>query len=180
MAITYHLFGVPVTQKEFEMEPEHVDVKKYIIDESNVQRKMAFLNKVGMELFYKRVGGGNILDEEKNENEEVIYRLVEFDNKKLFSKKVIYLYMRNPSVGVYHLEPVRAEDLSEMASFLRKYNVQIKEDKCIESALHWRKPKALREMPIDEINGEEWTQQGDVQIWNRHAKSVRLRPSILT
>jgi hypothetical protein len=71
--------------------------------------------------------------------------------------------MKNPSIpGVYHLEGVP--------------------NKCntIDEALHERKPAELRKIPVDNVNGLEWYQQGDVCIWPKGAEAVKARPSILT
>ena len=179
MKEVWYLYGVKVTKEEFEMEPEKVDIKKYIINEKNMQRKMAWLNKVGMELFYKRMGKAKVLDEERNNKGEIVYQLLEFNNKDIFSRPVIYLYMRNPSVGVFHLEGINHNDLSAIQKELKKYGINVKE-KSITCALHWRKPARMKEIPVDDVNGEEWCQQGDVCVWNKNAKALKLRPSVLT
>ncbi|OQY10302.1 MAG: hypothetical protein B6I28_01260 [Fusobacteriia bacterium 4572_132] len=179
MREVWYLYGVEVTKEEFELEPEQVDIEKYIINETNVQRRMAWLNKVGMELFYRRMGEGKVLDEKKNKEGEILYQLLEFDNEKFFSKPVTYLYMRNPSVGVYHLEGVKKEDLPDIQKELSQY-MDVKNPYSIECALHWRKPDTLRRIPIDNDNGETWKQQGDVCIFNEDAKSIKFYPKDLT
>jgi len=174
----FYLYGVEVSEEEFYLEPEKVDIQKYIINEKNIQRKMAFLNKVGMELFYKRVGKANILDEEKNKKGEIIYQLLEFDNKEFFTESAFYLYMRNPSIGVYHLEGINKNDLPKVFDEIK--HVGIKKINSIDCALHWRKGDNMRKIKVDNINGEDWKQQGDVCIYNKNAKSLKLRPCKLT
>ena len=74
----------------------------------------------------------------------------------------VSLKMKNPSIGVYHMEGVPS-------------NI-----KTVKAALHIRKPKALRDIPIDDTNGLDWYQQGDVCVWPKGAKTVKSLPSILT
>ena len=179
MRETWYLYGVEVTKEEFEMPPEKVDIQKYIINEKNVQRKMAWLNKVGIELFYKRIGKATVLDEKKNKKGEILYQLLEFNNKDIFSEPVTYLYMRNPSVGVYHMEGVKRSELPNIAKQLKKYGLNLN-PYSIECAIHWRKPDEMRKIPVDNVNGEDWIQQGDVPLWNEHAKSLKLLPKELT
>jgi len=135
------------------MSAEDVDVDKCIVKEKNVQRRMAFMNKIGVDLLYQKLGG-KVIEDDGN-----MYKLVYLNIGELY--KCPYLYMRNPSIGVYHLEGVP------------------KGTKTIDEALHSRKPPLLRKIPVSS-DGAEWYQQGDVCIWPKNAKSIKPRPSVLT
>ena len=150
--IRYYLWGVPVTKKEFEMPPEKVDIEKYILREKNAQRRMAWLKKVGMNFFFRK-GKPKVLDKQGD------YELLEFGVDKF---KWRALKMRNPSMGVYHIEGV-----SDSV-------------KTVDEALFFRKPEKMKKIPIDDVNGEDWYQQGDVYIWSQDAKSLKSKPTILT
>ena len=70
--------------------------------------------------------------------------------------------MHNPSVPeVWHIEGVGNEC------------------KTVAEALHWRKPEAMRGIPVAE-DGEDYYQQGDVVIWPKAAKKLKMFPKVLT
>lgn len=73
-----------------------------------------------------------------------------------------YLKMKNPSIGCYHIEGVPPDCDT------------------LEKALNSRKPKEMGKIPVDDVTGENWYQQGDVCIWSKNAKSLKSKPIILT
>ena len=150
----YYLYDVPVTRDEFYLEPENVDVEKYILREKNAQRRAAFMTKIGPDMLVQKLNP-KILDAEGEE-----YELLAVEIASGVSKK--YLKMRNPSVGIFHIEGVGDECLT------------------VADALHWRKPDAMKKITVDNENGADWYQQGDVCIWPKNAKSLKNKPKKLT
>jgi len=75
-------------------------------------------------------------------------------------RKRPYLKMRNPSIGVWHVEGVdpRARTVQE--------------------ALNFR--NGLTPDQVDEINGADWYQQGDVILRPQGHKTFKSQPVILT
>jgi len=71
-----------------------------------------------------------------------------------------YLKMLNPSVGVWHVEGVHP-------------NCQT-----VQQALNWR--NGLTEGQIDDINGSDWIQQGDVILKPKGKKTYKSQPIQLT
>lgn len=76
--------------------------------------------------------------------------------------RVKYLKMVNPSMGVYHIEPVGTAPHT------------------VDEALRARQPQWMQQIPIDETNGLAWYQQGDVYIVPDGARSIRKYPATLT
>ena len=75
-------------------------------------------------------------------------------------RKRPYLKMRNPSIGVYHIEGVAP-------------NIRT-----VQAALNWR--NHLTAEIIDDDNGAAWQQQGDVILRPHGAQTFRSRPTLLT
>jgi hypothetical protein len=50
----------------------------------------------------------------------------------------------------------------------------------VEQAINFRKPVRLRAIPVDDKNGLDYYQQGDVVIWPKDAHAVKFFPKILT
>ena len=92
----YSLNGVRVT-KEIVMTPaEKLDVNK-IIKEPNVEVRRELIRKIGIERFIVKIGAVTL---DKKDNYELLkVSLPEIDN-------AIYLKMKNPSIGVFHVEGV--------------------------------------------------------------------------
>lgn len=123
---------------------------------SNAQQRAEGIKKVGVErLWYKC--NPKVID--KQENYELAFLPI---NKE--GQTCLYLKMLNPSVPeLWHIEGIGDRNI-----------------KTVEQALNWRKPPKMKEIPIDDKNGEEWVQQGDVCIWPKKAKSLKTYPKILT
>ena len=68
--------------------------------------------------------------------------------------------MINPSIGIHHIEGVHPDC------------------KTIQQALNFR--NGLTDEMIDDVNGADWIQHGDVLIFPRNAKKFKSRPEILT
>jgi len=129
-------------------------IEKHYLNESNAQVRAEITNKMGKDLFVSR------MDAKVVDREGEMYELLAF---KVRDRERRALKMMNPSVpGLCHIEEVPGAC------------------KTVAEALHARKPAEMREIPIDDENGQEWVQQGDVCIWPRGAKSLKSRPSKLT
>jgi len=145
------LNGVNVTKEIVETPAEKLD-PHLVITEKNAEVRREIIRKIGIERVVQKLGT-KLLDKKGD------YELLDINlGENRFRP---YLKMRNPSIGVYHIEGVSPEC------------------RTVEQALNFRKPKELREIPISE-NGEDWFQQGDVCIWKKGAKFVKPKPSILT
>jgi len=153
----YTLNGVRVRKEVVTTPPELMTrdfLMKYFIVEQNVDVRAQILKKLGVELFLSRMGGTLIA------SEPPVYELYSLDLGGE-TRAAKYLKMKNPSVDLWHVEPV--------------------DDACttIDEALHSRKPHRLREIKVRD-NGADWYQQGDVCIWPQNAKAIKPRPKILT
>ena len=127
---------------------------KRVYEITNVDVRREFVRRVGVDKLVIDLKG-DVIDEQGD------YKLILLDIGD--GRKRPYLKMLNPSVpGVWHVEGIDVGC------------------KTVDDALDMRKPPELRSIPVDDVNGAEWFQQGDVCIWNKGAKSVRRRPSVLT
>ena len=131
---------------------EQIDPAR-ILAETNAQVRAEIIRKVGIERFIQKVGA-TVLDTVGD------YQLLAVDYGD--GTKRPYLKMRNPSVGIWHVEGVQPGITT------------------VRKALQWRKPKRLQSIPVDEKHGAEWYQQGDVCVWPKSAKSIKSEPTILT
>jgi len=154
---TWFLRGARVSRTQAETPPEEMTrewLEKHYLDEPNAQVRAEVAFRMGKGLLVSRLGMKTL----KREGD--MYELVEFETR---GKKRRALKMKNPSVpGLVHIEEVPPDCAT------------------VEAAIHARKPVALRGLPIDDETGADWTQQGDVCIWPKSAKSVKSRPSELT
>lgn len=148
----YSLNGVRVT-KEIAVTPWDKLDSKLLITEENAEVRREIVRKVGIEKICKDLNAKKI-------DASGGYELLMLDIGD--NTKRPYLKMINPSVGCYHIEGVP------------------RECDTIEKALNSRKPKEMKKIPIDNVNGEDWYQQGDVCIWPQKAKSLKSNPKILT
>jgi len=148
----YYLNGVAVA-KSLVMTPAEKLDPKMIFAEKNAETRREIVRKIGMERIVLKCGAKSI-------DKQGGYELMEFDIGDNLKRP--YLKMQNPSIGIWHIEGVGPGI------------------KTVDAALEFRKPPALRAIPIDDEAGEEFFQQGDVFIWPENAKSVRRYPSILT
>jgi hypothetical protein len=153
----YSLNGINVPEKIVLTKPENMDkefLSEYYFKNENAEIRREIVRKMGYELFANRVEAKSI--DRKGE----MYELLEIDLQGSTGKWP-FLKMRNPSIDVWHIEPVS------------------KECKTVDHALNSRKPEKLKNIPVSE-NGSDWYQQGDVCIWPKKAEFVKPYPSILT
>lgn len=148
----YYLNGVSVT-KHLVMTPAEKLDPKMIFQEQNAEVRREIVRKIGMERIILKCGA-KVLDKMDD------YELLEFDIGD--GRKRPYLKMRNPSIATWHIEGVPVGT------------------KTVREALHFRKPPKLRAIPIDDEEGENWYEQGDVCVWPENAKSVKRYPAVLT
>jgi len=148
----WSLHGVPVPQAIAETRAEELD-PKLALSEPNTEVRREIIRKVGIERFIQ-AAGAKVLDS--------------FRDYELLSVRLSddapdcrYLKMVNPSIGVWHVEGVDPQC------------------RTVREALHFRKPDALRRIPISE-SGEDWFQQGDVCCWPRGSASVKPLPAQIT
>ena len=89
-----------------------------------------------------------------------LYGLVRFYSRE--TGPLVYLLMLNSSTYEWCIEEV--DPLC----------------RTVRDALIYRRPLELSAIPIDDVNGAEWFQQGDVCIWKKGSQSVKFMPSVLT
>lgn len=152
----YHLNGVAVPQSIAEIPGEQLDCKLLLtLDNAEVRREL--VRKVGMERIIDKLGG-EVIDKEVERK----YELIRFKALKVNGDYPVYLKMVNPSIGCYHVEGVPSNVRTVM------------------EAIHFRKPEVLKKIPIDNINGRDYYQQGDVIVWPENAKSMKFWPAMIT
>ena len=147
----WSLNGIAVEQWLAETKAEEIDPAK-IMKIANAEVRREFVRKVGIDRICFKLKA-------KCLNKVGDYELLVL---KIENREYRYLKMLNPSIGVWHVEGVPNEIDT------------------VDKALHWRKPEKLRNLPIDDVNGEDYIQQGDVVCWPKNAKSVKSKPLILT
>ena len=145
------LNGVRVYKELVETPAEKLD-PKILFTEKNAEVRREIVRKIGMERIVFKLGA-------KSLDKQGDYELLEFDLGD--GRKRPYLKMKNPSIEVWHVEGVP------------------RETKTVAEALRFRKPEAMKAIPVSD-DGEEWSQQGDVCIWPENAKSLKPLPKILT
>jgi hypothetical protein len=150
----YALNGVVVDEAIVMTPASKLDVK-LAVETQNVEVRREIVRKIGIDIVEQKLGS-KILDSKPEMNYELIS--INFGDKT----DRPYLKMKNPSIGVYHIEGVPPGV------------------KTVDEALQSRKPEWMRAIPIDDINGMEYYQQGDVLIVPRGAKSLKRYPSKLT
>ena len=153
----YNLNGVIVSKEIVVTSADKLD-PKLVITETNAEVRKEIVKKIGIQnvitkLGYKTLEIGK--DYVGNRCELILLDLQD-------GRQRPYLNMINPSTGEFHIEGVHP--------------------RCdtLEKAWNFRKPKKLQNIKIDDINGDDWYQQGDVVIWNNNATSIKSRPKILT
>lgn len=147
----YFLNGVLVPEWLVETQAEQVDPRKILeIDNAEVRRE--FVRKIGAERLCQKLDAVTL----DSVGDYSLLRL------NIGGRDYTYLKMLNPSVGCWHVEGVDRNCTT------------------VEQAIHWRKPPALQAVPVNDVNGEDYFQQGDVCIWPKSAKSVKRLPLILT
>jgi hypothetical protein len=153
----YTLNGVSVT-KDIVMTPAEKIDPTIILTEKNVEIRREIVKKIGIERVCQKL------------NSRTIDTGLDYNNKQcellcidIHGKTYKYIKLVNPSVeGIYHIEGVSTECNT------------------IEDALTYRKPDILKNIPVDDTNGADWYEQGDVCVWPKNAVSVKSKPIILT
>lgn len=146
----YALNGVGVPKWLAETERGKIHGEK-VLKENNAEVRREIVRKIGIEKFLKDCGA-------KVVHAHKTYELLDIE---LHGSHEKYLKMVNPSIGTYHVEGV-GQDCQT-----------------VNDAIHFRKPAAMKAIPVDEENGEDWQQQGDVCVWPATAKSLKFWPSTL-
>ena len=59
--------GAQLTEEEVELKPEEIDAMKYVVGETNAQRRAYFIKQIGVENLLQRLGNNAELTEETNE-----------------------------------------------------------------------------------------------------------------
>ena len=122
-----------------------------ILQERNAQIRRVMVERLGVERVCQLCNAKVI-------SAQGTYELLSLDLND--GRRRPYLKMRNPSIGVYHLEGVHPDCTT------------------VQEALNWR--NGLTEEQIDEINGTEWQQQGDVILRPAGATTYKSQPAQLT
>jgi hypothetical protein len=122
-----------------------------IAKESNAQIRQVMVERVGIERVCQLFNAQSI-------DKHGTYELLVLDLGD--GRKRPYLKMLNPSIGVWHVEGVHPS-----CDTVRK-------------ALNFR--NGLTEAEVDDINGSDWLQQGDVILKPKGAKTFKSQPIILT
>ena len=154
----WYLDGVEVPEKLVTTKETNLDPKEWIQHE-NVSVRAQFVKKYGVERlksYGMMIHKADVFIGGKNHHYEVI------NMERLLGVFSPYLQMENASVkGVFHMEGVPVDCDT------------------VEKAYNSRKPKKMLEIPIT-MDGEDWYQQGDVCVWPRNAKALRMYPKVLT
>lgn len=159
------LNNIGVDRKIVETPSEKIPAS-WVIEEKNVQVRAEIIKKIGAEKVCKDFNA-KVIDTAR----DGMYELLELDLSHLPTNtprrrenmgRHIYLKMRNPSIGIYHIEGVPDQSA-----------------RTVEAAFHSRKPDAMRRIPVSE-QGKDWYLQGDVFSWPENAESLKMWPSKLT
>lgn len=155
----YCLHGVSVKPEYVLIDSEKMD-PKIVFSEKNAEVRMALIRKIGIERIIQETKS-KVLDE-WNDYSLISVNLFKGSKNTERAGNQIYLKMQNPSTGTWHVEGVHPDC------------------RTVKEAIHYRKPEKLKSIPIDDENGEDFWQQGDVVMWPKNAKSVKSFPSTLT
>lgn len=153
----WYLNGVAMPMEHVLTPGEQLDCA-LIHKTENVEQRRELLRKIGAERYVFKMGG-KVIDTEKNEKGELIYELLELDLKNREKNKA--LKMLNPSLpDVWHVEFVnnRSNTVQEALNFRNGFTPE----------------------QIDDKNGVDWFQQGDVLMIPKGAKKFKSRPKKLT
>ncbi len=154
----YELYSLNGTRvdKELVMTPAEELSSQLLIKEKNANIRREIVRKIGI--------GRCLIDldaqiiDEGNDITGGPYALI---NLSIEGEYRPYLKMVNPSTGTIHIEGVTPEC------------------KNVDDALNFRKPQEMKDILVS-LNGENWTQHGDVCIWPKNAKSLKPYPEIIT
>lgn len=132
------------------VKPEWITAE-HIMRETNAQVRQVMVERVGIERVCQMCNA-QALDKRGT------YELLMLDLGD--GRKRPYLKMLNPSVGVWHVEGVHPNC------------------RTVQEALNWR--NGLTPEQIDDVNGTDWIQQGDVILKPKGATKYRSQPIQLT
>ena len=166
----YSLNGVSVPgwlveQKDTEIDPARIR------DIQNAEIRREFVRKVGYDRIYHKLGG-KVIDKKEmvifNGEEEFphVYELIEL-NVEESGQGWRFLSMLNPSLSTPDNPVMHVEGVSNDCD-------------TFEDAWNFRKPDKMRQVPVDDENGEDYYQQGDVILWPQEAKSLKMYPKVLS
>jgi hypothetical protein len=145
------LNGVRVPQEIAESPAEQID-PRLILKESNVEVRREIVRKIGVERMLWKLGSKKLDTDSTYELHEVPIG----DNRKACALKML-----NPSVPeLWHVEFVPPTV------------------RTVQEALNFR--NGLTPEQIDDVNGSDWFQQGDVVLRPLGAKKFKSRPAQLT
>ena len=146
----FFLNGVEVPQVIVETPAAQLD-PRMILKESNAEIRREIVRKVGIERVCESLGAKCI--DRQGDYELLLLNLGD-------GRRRPFLKMKNPSIGVFHIEGV--------------------EPSCqtVSEALNFR--NSLTPEMIDDKEGEEWFQQGDVILRPRGATKFKSQPIVLT
>jgi len=144
------LNGVLVPQWLAETKDTELDPRK-IIEIQNAEIRREFIRKVGIERIEYKLSSKTI-------EQDRVYALIDLTLDK--GRTWRYLKMQNPSIGTYHIEGV------PMGC------------KTIQDALNFR--NNLSPEQIDDRNGADWYQQGDVILKPTNTTIFKSKPTLLT
>lgn len=146
----YALNGVRVPQWLVETPAEQIDAHELFRTE-NAEVRREIVRKVGIERVCRDLGA-KVVDRDGD------YELLWLGLEDGLTRP--YLKMKNPSIGVYHIEGVHPTC------------------RTVQQALNWR--NGFTEAQIDDVHGAEWFEQGDVLLKPKGATTFKSRPRILT
>lgn len=147
----YALNGVRVPEWLAVKKADKISAAKFL-ELKNVEVRREFIRKVGLARVAQKLGP--VVIDELVEVTGGPYRLLEF---KIGDTVARALHMINPSIGTDHVEFVP------------------REVETVEQAIHWRKPDAMRLIPVA-CDGAEWQQHGDVCIWPQGSRTLQPFP----
>ena len=144
------LNGVRLTQEIVETPASELD-PKLVTTTENAEWRREIVRKIGIERICEALNAKSV--DKDGEYELLMLTLGDRRQRP-------YLKMRNPSIGVFHIEGVSPEC------------------RTVQQALNFR--NGLTPAMIDDVDGEDWIQQGDVILRPRGAQKFKSRPIVLT
>lgn len=148
----YALNGIPMEEWQVVTPAAELSLEK-ILSVEDIDQRRELVRRVGVE---RLASEGKELDRLGD------YKLLDMRSVYKRNTPTLFLLMKNPSVpDTWHCEGVSSEC------------------KTVLDALNWRKPEAMKKIPVSN-EGEDWYQQGDVCIWPADALILKELPCILT
>jgi hypothetical protein len=146
----WSLNGVRVTQEIVETPASELD-PQLVLTTQNAEWRREIVRKIGIERVCEALKAKSV---DRDGDYELM--LLNLGDRRARP----FLKMRNPSIGVYHIEGVSPEC------------------RTVQQALNFR--NGLTPEMIDDENGDDWIQQGDVILRPRGAQLFKSRPVVLT